>query len=163
MMHPEAERLIVALDLQRHPEGGWYRETWRAETEVAAPRGVRSAGTSILYLLADGAVSNLHRVTGDEVWYLQAGGPVDIHMLEGLGSRTVRLDGAIPRYQFVVPGGTWFGAELAASDGYALAGCAVAPGFEFSDFELGRRAPLLAAFPAAADLITRLTSEEESS
>ena len=69
-MHPEAARLIDALELREHPEGGWYRETWRAAARVEGPAGERAAGTSILYLLAGGAVSRLHRLKGDEVWHL---------------------------------------------------------------------------------------------
>lgn len=164
-MHPEAERLIIDLDLQRHPEGGWYRETWRTDLRVPAPQGTRSAGTSILYLLAGGAVSHLHRLPGDEVWYLHRGGPVDVRLLSGDGEHTLRLEGEgpTPVFQAIIPGGCWFGGELADPDGFALLGCAMAPGFDFADFELGRRADLLAEFPASADLITRLTPEEESS
>ena len=160
-MHPEAERLIIALDLGRHPEGGWYRETWRSELKLATPQGERAAATSIHYLLADGAVSHFHRLTADEVWYLHAGGPVDIRLLDDQGERTIRLDAdsETPSYQAVVEAGTWFGAELADPSGYALLGCAVAPGFAFADFELGQFDDLIKDYPAAKDLITRLTPE----
>lgn len=162
-MHPEAERLIIALDLQSHPEGGWYRETWRSGTTVGTPGGDRASGTSILYLLADDAVSRFHRLTSDEVWYLHGGGPVHVRSLGDGGVETVTLDAgaAEPVFQAVVPGGTWFGAELAASAGYALLGCAVAPGFDFADFEMGTRRDLIDRFPACAETIVRLTSEED--
>lgn len=162
MMHPEAERLIVALDLQRHPEGGWYRETWRAGLEVRAPWGPRPAGTSILYLLADGAVSRLHRLKADEIWYLHRGGPVHLRLLDAAGERTRTLDaaGEAPTFQAEAPGGTWFGAELADPAGFALLGCAVAPGFDFADFELAGRNDLIDDYPESSELVIRLTREE---
>jgi len=149
--------LVHGLGLQPHPEGGWFRETWRADVTVDTVRGPRAAGTAILYLLDEGAVSVLHRLAWDEVWHLHAGGPLRIHQLAAGGVRTVVLaaDPAAPRFQTVIPAGTWFGAE--ADPGWALVGCTMAPGFAWEDYELGRRADLLEAHPGATDLIRRLT------
>jgi predicted cupin superfamily sugar epimerase len=152
--------LAASLGLAPHPEGGWFRETWRADTLVETPRGPRPAGTSILYLLEGGAASRLHRLAWDEVWHLHAGGPLRLHLLGCESPRIVTLsaDGGAPLYQATVPAGTWFGAE--ADGGWALAGCTMAPGFDFADFELGRRDQLLAAHPAAAGIVQRLTDPD---
>lgn len=166
-MHPEAVRLIDALGLEPHPEGGFYRETWRSPltAELAGgpgePRGRRSFGTAIYYLLSDRDVSRLHRLKTDEIFHLYAGGPLVIHMLaEGRGYEGLSLGSATdagPNFQATVPGGCWFGASLADDDSFALVGCTLAPGFDFADFEMGGRAELLAAFPDHEDIIRLLT------
>ena len=133
-------RLIQDLDLRPHPEGGWYRETWRAATAVATDRGARSAGTAILYLLADDARSAMHRIRSDEVWFHHQGGGLRIHVLDVDGARTLDLDRDRP--QQVVPAGAWFGAEPTTAGNHVLVGCTVAPGFDFADFELATAADL---------------------
>ena len=160
-MHPEAERLIIALELGRHPEGGWYRETWRSDLRVATRLGERAAATSIHYLLADHDVSRLHRLKADEIFHLYAGGPLAIHILTGgEGYRKIILGPEVDRgqvFQAVIPAGCWFGASLVDADSFALVGCTVAPGFDFDDFEMGDRAALLAEFPDHEDTIRLLT------
>ena len=158
---PPIERLVHMLDLAPHPEGGYFRETYRSQH--AGPDG-RAASTLIYFLLAPGQVSKLHRIDADEGWHLYLGGPLEIHELDAarphespivtrLGTDLARGE----RPQHVVPAGRWFGAALAAGAPYALVGCSVAPGFEFEHFELARRPELVARFPAARDLIERLT------
>ena len=158
---PDPAELIRALDLQPHPEGGYFRETYRSDRLGADGR---SAGTMIYFLLLPGQVSRLHRLDADEGWHLYVGGPLEIHELdEGrpddapwvtvLGPDIERGE----RPQHIVPAGRWFGATLAADAPFALVGCTVAPGFEFSGFELGNGAALRAKFPRAHALIRRLT------
>jgi predicted cupin superfamily sugar epimerase len=166
-MHPEAVRLIEALDLRPHPEGGYFRETWRSVLTASlaggngGPKGKRSFGTAIYYLLAGGEVSRIHRLKVDEIWHLYAGGPLSLHLLdETAGCRTLWLGGALPdgpAFQATVPAGCWFGALLDDPDGFALVGCTLAPGFDFEDFELGDRAQLMAAFPDQVEIIRLLT------
>jgi predicted cupin superfamily sugar epimerase len=158
-----AARLIERLQLQPHPEGGYYRETYRAaETLVRPSLGVtRTASTAIYYLLCDGAYSAWHRIQSDEVWHFYAGGPLHVHVLDDDGAlATHRLGNAIedPRavFQAVVPARCWFAAEPVSADRHTLVGCTVAPGFEFSDFELADAGQLAAQFPAHAGLIARL-------
>ncbi|MEZ5458202.1 MAG: cupin domain-containing protein [Steroidobacteraceae bacterium] len=151
--------LVQALQLSPHPEGGYFRETYRATQRDA---GGRAASTLIYFLLAAGQVSRLHRIDADESWHLYLGGPLRIHELDDTAgvARTTVLGRAIERGerpQHVVPGGRWFGAELALDAPFALVGCAVAPGFEFTRFELAQRGRLLPRFAAVADLIGRLT------
>lgn len=128
----------AALDLQPHPEGGWYRETWRSPEVVTTPRGERSAGTSILFLLEPGQSSRWHRVRSAELWLWQGGGP----LLLSLGgtadrpalTRTVEL-GPGGVLQHLVEPGEWQAASPVGAQA-VLSGCVVVPGFDFDDFEL---------------------------
>ncbi|GMG81334.1 cupin domain-containing protein [Paralimibaculum aggregatum] len=129
-----AAELIRVLGLERHPEGGWYRETWRAE----APEGSRAAGTAIYYLLEGGDHSHWHRVDAAEIWHWYAGGPLALTLSpDGHDAESHRLGPEIlagQRPQLCVPKGWW---QTAASLGaFTLVGCTVAPGFEFSGFEM---------------------------
>ncbi|UYO92184.1 cupin domain-containing protein [Pollutimonas sp. M17] len=160
---PQVERLIRQFGLSPHPEGGYYAETYRSDERVArgASGTQRSASTAIYYLLDNGAYSAWHRIASDEVWHFYAGHPLDVHVLMPDGkSVTHRLGNALQSpgssFQAVVPAGCWFGAELADPDSYAFVGCTVAPGFEFSEFELACTDTLLAAYPRHAPLIQRL-------
>jgi hypothetical protein len=152
-LNERARQLIETLALEPHPEGGWYRETWRRESD-AGP-----VGTAIYYLLAAGHCSRLHRLYADEVWHLYEGGPVVISRLGARGPEPVRLEAAAP--QAVVPAGAWFGAELGPDVQYALLGCTMAPGFEFDRFEPGERRELERDFPHCLETIRRLTPGPE--
>jgi len=162
MNHTAAE-LIRRLGLQPHPEGGHYRETYRGTQQVlrTLQGPARSAGTAIYYLLHDNAYSAWHRIASDEIWHFYAGCALHVHVLEEGGSiSTHRLGDALrdpaAAYQVMVPAGSWFGAELPEPGGCALVGCTVAPGFEFSEFELADTDALLAAYPGHEDLVRRL-------
>ena len=140
--------LIARLDLAPHPEGGFYRETFRSTTEVQTPRGPRAASTAIWYLLDSGERSALHRVASEEVWHHYAGALVTLLLVDDAGPREVRLGalaaGAVP--QVVVPAGVWQAARCDPS-GPALCGCTVAPGFDFADFEMATAADLRTLLP----------------
>jgi predicted cupin superfamily sugar epimerase len=135
-MSADAAEMIAALGLARHPEGGWYRETWRA---VAALADGRAAATAILFLLEAGQRSHWHRVDADELWIFQAGAPLPLSVA-GAGPPvcTVVL-GPDPRLgqspQHLVPAQAWQSAQ-GADAGWTLVACVVAPGFEFAGFEL---------------------------
>lgn len=156
-----AETLIRELRLEPHPEGGYFRETYRSR--LVDGHG-RAASTLIYFLLARGQVSRLHRIDADEGWHLYLGGPLDICELDERaaadGLQVTRLGtdvAAGERPQHLVPAGRWFGASLPERVAFALVGCSVAPGFEFFRFELADRAQLTAQFPRHRDLIARLT------
>jgi len=161
-----AEFWIEHLGLVPHPEGGWFRETYRASETIGVsalpPRfaGPRAFSTAIYFLLRSGERSRLHRLRSDELWFFHAGGPLTIAVLDAAGARELVV-GVDPehgeRLQAGVPAGSWFGATGPGRGSYALAGCSVAPGFDFADFELADRDVLLAAFPAHAALIRSLT------
>lgn len=161
-MEPELSALIARLDLRPHPEGGWYRETWRDARQVRAEGfdGPRSASTAIYFLLAAENFSALHRIRSDEVWHHYAGDDIEVTTLAADGIRRTLLvghhaPGATP--QAVVPAGEWFGSRVAPGGRWALVGCTVAPGFEFGDFEMAGRATLTAQYPVHAEIIAALT------
>lgn len=152
------EQWIEKLDLQEHPEGGFFAETYRSSVQVATPRGERSASTAIYYLLTPDSVSRLHRIQSDECWHFYAGGPLTVVELVATKepARITRIGiepGCVP--QHIVSAGTWFG-SFTDSD-YSLVGCTVAPGFDFNDFEFASQAKLLQEFPLAKDFILKLT------
>lgn len=163
----EIDQLVASLGLLPHPEGGFYRETYRAGESIARAAlpdrfvGDRSHGTAIYYLLAAGDRSKLHRIAADEIWHFYAGDPLLIVALAPDGALSVTTlgrdfaAGHVP--QHVVPAGYWFGAIPPGGSAYALTGCTVAPGFDFADFELAERAALLSSFPQHRDWIERLT------
>jgi hypothetical protein len=166
--------LIASLGLQPHPEGGHYKETYRAPLVIDVDGRTRAVSTAIYFLLGRNEFSTLHRIRSDEVWHFYSGRDLEVVSFDDDG--TVRRErvgsdpktGAVP--QLVVPAGRWFGARLAANaaddeddndadddEAYALVGCTVAPGFDFADFELGDRAALLARYPGHADIVGALT------
>jgi predicted cupin superfamily sugar epimerase len=128
----DAAAVIARLGLAAHPEGGWYRETWRAP---AAEGEARSGGTAILYLLEAGGRSHWHRVDAAELWIFQAGTPLLLRTANAAGAAEHRLGtGPGDTPQQVVQPGEWQSAE--AQGGWALVACVVVPGFEFAGFEL---------------------------
>lgn len=135
MAAPIAAELVIArLELERHPEGGWYRETFRDER---GQRG-RPHSTAILYLLKAGEISHWHRVDAVEMWHWHGGAPLVLAVAEGCGKRfEYRLGPDIPagdRPQAMVPAGAWQSARSLGD--WTLVGCTVAPGFDFAKFEL---------------------------
>jgi predicted cupin superfamily sugar epimerase len=165
-----AEQLIGLLDLKPHPEGGYYRETYRCEESIPHPclssrfHGDRPYSTAIYYLLPTGAVSRLHRIASDEVWHFYLGGSFTVVELKPDGSSDHVVLGpdvvAGQRLQHVVKAGTWFGAHPNTGTNYALVGCTVAPGFDFADFEIAKRKDLIAKYPQEKAVIERLTTGE---
>jgi len=159
---------IDRLNLEPHPEGGYYRETYRSDTELseeALPHrfdGARNAAALIYFLLPGEAVSALHRIRQDEAWHFYDGAPLTLHQIAPDGTYAACTLGAAsePCFQTVVPAGTWFGATVDDPEGYALVGCTTAPAFDFADFELAERAALCEAFPEHAPLVRRLTRSE---
>ncbi len=130
----DPRRIIEQLALAPHPEGGWYRETWRA----GSPPGARAGGTAILFLLEQGQRSHWHRVDAAELWLWHAGAPLELLVEEDSAEiRSFALGGdVLAGYapQCLVPANRWQSTEAHA--GWALVSCIVVPGFEFSGFEL---------------------------
>lgn len=158
---PSAAALVQSLSLAPHPEGGYFRETFRSSVTLQTPRGPRAAMTAIHYLLPAGAFSGFHRVTSDEVWHHVNGDALELHLLDERGHYAVhRLDatlrtGAVDHV--VVPAGAWQAARPAeAQAGYALVSCDVAPGFDFADFEMAKAEQLVPLCPSRAELIRAL-------
>ena len=134
-MSTDASTVIQALGLARHPEGGWYRETWRAE----APDGTRSPATAVLYLLEQGQRSRWHKVDATEVWLFHAGSPLKLEIAASDSGPVVTthlgadiLAGEEP--QIRIEPHQWQAAE--ADRGWGLISCIVVPGFEFDGFTM---------------------------
>ena len=135
-MHPRAAELITRLNLEPHPEGGYYREIFRSADLVmpADGRGPRAALTTIYFLLPAGIVSRWHRVSSDEVWHLYEGGPLEVLVVDPAFGRVTssRLEARAP--VCTVSAAHWQAARPLGE--YALTGCTVGPGFDFADFSI---------------------------
>jgi uncharacterized protein len=158
---------IDALKLQRHPEGGWFRETYRADEAIARSAlpsrftGERAFSTAIYFLLEGEEFSALHRIQQDEVWHFYDGAGLTLHVIDPAGKYTTIKVGRNPNAgqlpQAVVKAGCLFGATVDDPHSYALLGCTVSPGFDFADFEMPGREELCRQFPQHRELIERLT------
>jgi predicted cupin superfamily sugar epimerase len=161
----QAGEWVRNFGLIPHPEGGFFSEVYRAEGRIPAGilpvhAGERAFMSSIYFMLPPGDVSRFHRLKSDEIWYHHAGGRLSIHQIDHEGRHGVfklgRNFAAGERLQVVIKAGNWFGAVADAGE-EALVGCAVAPGFDYSDFELAKCHELLEAYPALEKLICQLT------
>ncbi|ADB41572.1 cupin domain-containing protein [Spirosoma linguale] len=158
---------VQTYNMQPHPEGGYFAETYRAAETIpqsALPErfgGDRAFSTAIYFLLESHHVSALHRIASDEVWHFYAGGALEIFVITPIGDLSVIRLGSNPAqgevFQAVVPAGCWFGSKPATGVDFSLVGCTVAPGFDFADFEMADREQLLAEFPEHRAVIERLT------
>ena len=177
-----AEYWIKQLRLLPHPEGGYYRETYRSPGFIAKAhlpkryKGNRSFATAIYFLLRGNQFSTFHRLKSDEIWHFYDGSPISIFAIGKNGRLTTAKLGVDAKKgeqpQYLIRAGSWFAANLTvrnsqpqagpparlvAEESYALVGCTVAPGFDFTDFEPGNREELCRRFPKHRALIERLT------
>ena len=169
MKNNNAKHWIEKLRMEQHPEGGYFRQTYRSEIMIARGAlppgfgGPRSASTAIYFLLEGENFSAFHRLRSDEMWHFYAGSPLSVEVIEPAGSRSTILLGndsdAGQMFQAVVPAGCWFASHVVDWKGWALAGCTVAPGFDFEDFEMGRRKELVRQYPQHAEILGKLTRE----
>jgi len=157
---------VESLGLAPHPEGGFYREAYRAQEVIAAEHlparfgGSRAYSTAIYFLLPGDQVSALHRIKSDELWHFHAGSTLAIYVLSETGLTIHKLGSRVDEgdaLQVAVPANTWFGAKVIDSNAYTLAGCTVAPGFDFQDFEMATTSRLLNDFPKHDEIIKQLT------
>ncbi|MEE9367589.1 MAG: cupin domain-containing protein [Pontiella sp.] len=146
-----AAQWIEDLELARHSEGGWFRRVYESELTFD---GSRPAMTSIYYLLEGDDFSAFHKLKSDEQWHFYTGSPITIHEIDRSGKYESPTLGQ-GRFQHTVRAGNLFGATVEGD--FALVGCTVVPGFDFSDFDLPPRGELLQAYPQYSDLILRLT------
>jgi hypothetical protein len=166
MIPEKAQYYIDQLQMLKHPEGGWYKETYRAHgiipnsvlTEV---EGDRSYSTGIYFLLTSDNFSAFHRIKYDEMWHFYHGDGLSVHEINKEGNYVkhklgLDLDG-LEEPQLVIAGNSWFASEVKEGGCWCLVGCTVAPGFDFKDFELPPREILLDRYPQHSELITRLT------
>ena len=152
----QVQKLIEKFHLLAHPEGGFYRETYRSQVSVETPFGMRSASTAIDFLLTLGEVSHFHRIKSDEVWHHYKGGDILIHEISSTGEYSCTILGH-ECHSHVVIAGNWFASEVAHGSKWALVGCQVSPGFDFEDFELAHADELVREYPQHQLLISRLS------
>lgn len=163
------DQIIKKLNLTAHPEGGFYKETYRS-TEIIENInlsnnyiGDRNCCTSIYFLLKSEDFSAFHKINQDETWHFYEGSPITIHQidLEGNYSKTTLgndiLNNQLPQY--TVPGNYWFGATIDQQKSYSLVGCTVSPGFDFKDFRLANKIELKKKFPNHKSIIEELTRQ----
>ena len=165
----DARYWIKKLDLAPHPEGGYFRQSYKASLMLpksALPTefsGERAASTAIYFLLKGGDFSAIHRLRSDEIWHFYAGVGLDVHVIAPSGKYFMIQLGSDAQagqvFQAVVKAGDWFAAEVADANSFALVGCTVAPGFDFADFEMAKRAELARRYPQHRELIERLTRD----
>ena len=157
-MQKPASYWIKKLNLLPHPEGGFYVETFRADVEVDGGWGKRSALTSIFYLLEGEDFSGFHRIKSPELWYWHAGETLHVHEIDEAGSLTTHMLNSENPFA-AIKQKSWFASEVENKNGYVLVSCAVAPGFDFSDFEMAHKENLIEHYPAHKNLIARLARE----
>jgi len=163
------EELVKEKELQPHPEGGYFKETYRAKEEVKVSERyrtdeegdiTRSACTMIDFLMLSGNFSAWHKIKSEEIWQFCEGSPITIYMLNPetheVTSQTINEESRV----CVVPHETWFAADVSEEDSYGLVTCIVTPGFDFKDFTLGNRDGLISEFPEHEEEIKRFSRVE---
>jgi len=158
---PTAAHWITQLELIPHPEGGYYKEVYRSANKISRQHSsdLKDACTSIYYLLEDDDYSGFHRIGSDELWYFHKGVPLRIHVIDPEGNYTALnlSDSAPGSFSVAVKAGDWFAAEIPSKSGFTLVSCAVAPGFDFAEFEMAQKDNLLAAYPQHEAIINKLS------
>jgi predicted cupin superfamily sugar epimerase len=152
--------------LQPHPEGGWYKETYKSNERIPSNTlpvsfsGERAFSTAIYFLLEAGNFSAFHRIRSDECWHFYTGDTLLVYVLFPSGKlEIIELGNAFSRgelFQYVVPANCWFASRPAPGSSFSFVGCTVAPGFEFADFELADAAELRKIYPEHAVIINEL-------
>lgn len=166
-MIKEAKDIIAHYQMQPHPEGGYYKETYRATETIGhntLPQrfgGERHFSTAIYFLLEQGNFSAFHRIKSDECWHFYTGGTLLIYVIDKKANlKIITLGNDVLKgetFQYVVPAGCWFASVPAPGTTFSFVGCTVAPGFDFDDFELAERNKLIEEYPQHAGVIEKLT------
>lgn len=157
-LNKEVQKIVTKLNLLPHPEGGFYKETYRSTEKLENID--RHLLTSIYFLLTSENVSRFHRIKRDEHWFFHAGSPLIVHTLDAEGHHQTLIGADLSKGEnphFVVPKNTIFGSSVFESNSYSLVSCVVAPGFDFADFELFEFDYLLREFPDHSEIIHQLT------
>jgi len=148
------------MGLQPHPEGGYYKEVYRSDKTVLRPSSteLKQACTSIYYLLEGSDYSGFHRLLSDELWYFHKGSPLHIHVIDEHGAYTgcELSDSPSGSFSTAIKAGQWFASEIPSKSGFVLVSCAVAPGFDFAEFEMAKKAELIEEYPQHSQIINRM-------
>ena len=147
------------MQLQPHPEGGYYKEVFRSEMAVTRPPDAttKQACTSIYYLLEGTDYSGFHRLASDELWYFHKGEPLHIHVIDEDGKHIIHelSDTDNGNLSVAIKANLWFAAEMPSGEGFTLVSCAVAPGFDFSEFEMAEKQAMITLYPQHEKLLNR--------
>ena len=156
-----AKSFIEQLNLIPHPEGGYFRETYRSKENTLNSDGEkRSQSTAIYFLLENQNKSHFHRIKSDELWFFHQGEPIEILYFENSELHTIQLGNDFQKGQVaqaVIPANVWFASRLLSGKGYGLVSCTVAPGLDFLDFEMAKKRNLLVEFPEFLEIIEEMT------
>jgi len=157
----DIQELIHKLQLKVHPEGGYYRETYRSKEFTTTSNGdLRNSSTAIYYLLQNQDKSHFHRIQSDELWFFHQGQTLEICLIKDDQLVTICLGNDIENgevLQAIIPAHCWFASSIRNSTGYSLVSCTVAPGFDFLDFELAEREVLIQQYPHLQNIIEKYT------
>ena len=158
-MQKEAARLIKKLGLEKHPEGGYFKQTYRSDiiVNVDGYDGPRYIASAIYYLLSGDEFSAFHRIKSDEIWHYYAGSSLTLHAIGSDGKMLKTKINKTRNPQAVMKAGTWFAAVLDSKRSYCLLGCTVSPGFDYLDWELGKKHDLVEMYPQHKKVIERYT------
>ncbi len=152
--------LVRLLNLQPHPEGGFFAETYRSDTSLDTSSGTRNLMTSIYFLLTSESSSKFHQIKSDEMWYYHEGSPLTVHLLQDNTYQQLKV-GPVTASESkpfqMVPAGAIFGSTVDEENTYSLVSCTVAPGFDFEDFRMVYRQELEESYPQQLEIISRLT------
>lgn len=161
------DTFVKALNLLPHPEGGYYKETYRSEGKITHTclsrdfEGDRNMATGIYFLIEKGNFSALHKIKSDETWHFYYGDALEVIEINEQGELTITQIGSNilkgETFQYTVKANTWFGSRVRENGLFSLVGCTVYPGFDFNDFELAKREELIKLFPNHQNIITELT------
>ncbi len=151
-----AQHYIKTLALLPHPEGGYYKETYRSEGTTGTDSVKRNYCTAIYFLLEDGNFSAFHKIKSDELWHFYAGDVLEVIEITKEGKLKITELGP-NNFQYCVPAGNWFGSRVKKGGKFSLVGCTVAPGFDFADFEMAERDLLIEKYPELPGIIIEMT------
>ena len=161
-----ANELVSFYNLQPHPEGGYYVQTYKSEETISSSalparfEGDRFFSTAIYFLLEQKQFSAFHRIKSDELWHFYTGVGLHIYVIHPDGKGQILKLGADIQngfsFQHLVPAGCWFASAPVADNSFSFVGCTVSPGFDFNDFELAEKESLLKEYPQHAVWINKL-------
>jgi predicted cupin superfamily sugar epimerase len=157
------KEIVERLGLQEHPEGGFYKETYRSNQTIETDKNVyRNISTAIYFLLENENISLFHRIKSDELWFFHQGEALEIVFIKEGVLNTIILGNNLENGEVVqatIPANTWFASRVKNLKGYSFVSCTVAPGFDFADFELAKREDLINEFPNLKETIEKFTKE----
>lgn len=164
-MNAKASEYIKQLQLIKHPEGGYFKEVYRSGERILPEhlpkryKTSRNFSTSIYFLLEGNQFSAFHLLQSDELWHFYDGSSVLLYVIDKKGNLSLQKLGKSEdsNFQITIKKKNWFAAEVENKKSFSLFGCTVSPGFEFDDFNLGKRNELIKKFPQHKNIIARLT------